>query len=137
MSGKQHVNISIDADIVKAAKERGFNISEEAEFALSKKINQESIIIDEAIFPKELAESDPEHYWINNDGDCKRRGKPTYWINENGVVTQTSKENYDFWYKYYVKEKYTTLETEKPKDEDDGINSALSDPYIMNENRQP
>ena len=46
----------------------------------------------------ELAEDNPEHYWIDpRDGECKKRGKPQFFINRDGMVNQVSEEEYILW----------------------------------------
>lgn len=115
---------TIDEEIVKQAKDKGINISEAAEFGLRKTLMNE-VIKEDALFPVELAETDPDNYWIASDGTCRKRGKPQYFINESGRVTETHKDNYLYWLKYYGKN--ARKGDEAQKDEDDGIMASFSE----------
>lgn len=59
-----------------------------------------------------LDKTDPENYWINQEGEYVKRGEPQFFINELGQVRPISKE------KYLIKLRYqaakTTVEEVKP-----------------------
>jgi len=99
---RTHLNLSVDSNLLLEAKRRKINISEITEEAIARNIRQIAMI-DDLEYPIELAETNPEEYWINPQGKCKRRGQPQYFIQDNGKDYEVSKEKYLLWWQFYVK----------------------------------
>ena len=122
MGFKKHLNVSVDQELVAEAKRRGINISEELEVALARKINN-SVELDETDYPDEMATIDPETYWINAKGECRKRGTNTYFLSNNGVTTETDKKSYLKWLGYFMKPQFNKeSENENVSDMDLGDN---------------
>ena len=122
---KLNVNVSINEGNIKEARRKRINISQAAEIGMRKELEMNALK-DSAIYPKELAKTDPEQYWINPKGDCMKRGEPQYFISEHGAVHEVSKELYMKWLKYYVK---NPKEIFPPKTKEQKINKGIRESF--------
>lgn len=97
---KVHLNVTVDAEVLDELKKNRVNLSETMETAMLRKII-ELKEIDNADYPKELAELEPLEYWVNPDGICKKRPKGQYFVNDQQKTFEVNKEFYLKWYNYY------------------------------------
>jgi len=116
---KRNITLSIDTELLKEAKEKGFNISDAAENGVIERLMKQ--MVSKTVYPEELAKEEPDKYWIDpKDGLCKERGEAQFFINENGVVTRATKEKYLLWLRYHAKDPKED-KFKMPKEGDGGL----------------
>ena len=104
MEWKARVNLTINQETVKRAKEKRINLSEAAERGIAIATG-EAIEFDTKEYPLEMAKLDSVTYWINPQGKCLKRNIPQYFMNDEGHTVETSENNYLKWLKFLIKQK--------------------------------